>query len=92
MTQQPNPPIKEFRAGRIRASVWRREVEQDGRTIVRYSVKVEKRYKPDDGDWQSTDYYYPEELPKVSLVAAKAYEFVTLRETDNDPDPLTGPK
>jgi hypothetical protein len=80
MTQQASKPIKEFRAGNVRAAVWRNELEQGGRTVVRHSVRVEKRFRNEKGEWQTTPYYFPEELPRLQLVAAKALEFVALRE------------
>ena len=42
---EPNRPIAEFRiGGTITASVWANEVQQDDRTVVRYSVQLQKRY------------------------------------------------
>ena len=71
------PPDKEFRAGAIRASIWAEEAEQDGRTYTRHTVKIEKRYR-DRNEWRSTQYFFPNDLPKLALVASKAYEYVVL--------------
>ena len=86
MTQQANAaPIKEFRAGGIRAAIWRNEVQQDEKTVVRFSTKIEKRYRKKQTDeWQSTDQYFPEDLPKLALVATKAFEYVSLKESEDD--------
>ncbi len=73
-------PEAEFRAGLISASVWRNEVQQDGQTIVRYSIRPQKRYRKDDGSYENSEYYFPEDLPKLILVIQKAYEFTTLKE------------
>ena len=70
----------EFRAGLISASVWRNEMQQDGQTVVRYSIRPQKRYRKDDGSYESSEYYFPEDLPKLILVIQKAYEFTTLKE------------
>lgn len=82
MTQQTTQqPVKVFRAGAISAAIWRNEVEQDGRTVVRHSVRPQKRYRDKDtGEWHDTDYYFPEDLPKLELVTRKAYEYITLIE------------
>ena len=87
MTQQANtPPIKEFRAGTISASIWRNEVERNGAMVVRHSIRIQKRFRQDDGNWRNTDRFFPEELEKLRLVAAKAFEFTSLTESEGGPD------
>ena len=83
MTQQENKPIKEFRAGSgISASIWRNEeAQEDGTTRVRHSVKFQKRYCDKNGQWQDSDYYFPDDLPKLQLVVQKAFEFISLKES-----------
>ena len=82
MTQQNNQPTKEFRAGAISASVWRNEEpQQDGSVRVRHSVKIQKRYRDKDGAWQDSDYFFPEDLPKLELVVRKAFEYISLKES-----------
>ena len=70
-------PIKEFRIGGIKVAIWSKEVEQGGQTSVRHSIRIQKRFKPEGADWRDTDYYFPEELPKVRLLIDRAYEFVS---------------
>jgi hypothetical protein len=83
MTQQTSTaPVKVIRAGAISASVWQDEVEKNGVTVVRHSVRVQKRFQQDNGEWKNTDYFFPEDLPKLKLVAAKAFEFVSLKENE----------
>ena len=79
--QNDSKPIKDFRAGGVQASVWRNEVDKDGQTVVRHSVRIQKQFRKQDGEWESTDYYFPEDLPKLQLVAAKSFEFITLKES-----------
>ena len=82
MSQQNTKPIKDFRAlGNIQASIWRNEVEKDGQTVVRHSVRIQKRFKKEDGGYEDTDYYFPHDLPKLALVAQKAYEYIILSES-----------
>ncbi len=38
MIQQIRQPIKEFRAGTIKVSVWKNEIDQNGTTVVTHSV------------------------------------------------------
>ena len=81
---QGTPPIKEFRAGTIVATVWTDQAPAAGRHSPSYTIRIQKRYRDDrDGQWKTTSYLRPDELPKLSLVVSKAYEFLMVRETDN---------
>jgi len=82
MSQQDNSkPIKSFSAGSIQASIWRKETQQDGQTVVRYSVRIQKQYKNDKGEWLNSDYYFPEELAKLESVVRKAFDFISVKES-----------
>ena len=82
-TQQSQRPIKEFRAGSVRASIWLNESENDGRTVAQHSVRIEKRFRDKKtNEWRNTDYFFPNDLPRLRLVAEKAFEFIALRESD----------
>lgn len=54
--QSGNRPVKEFRAGRgLRVAIWRNEARTaNGQSVFRHSVKLEKRYRDDNGDWQDS--------------------------------------
>ena len=82
----PQRPVKEFRAGTIRAAIWRNEIlGDDGETTTRYSVRVEKTFRDSRSEqWRQTDYFFTDELPQLRLVADKAYEFIALREREPD--------
>lgn len=82
MSQQENEkPVKDFRCGNIQASVWKNEVEKNGQTVVRHSVRIQKQFRKDDGDYQDTNYYFRDDLPKLILVAQKSFEFISLTES-----------
>lgn len=82
MTEQnQGKPIKNFRSGGIQASVWRNEVEKDDQTQIRHSVRIQKQFRNDNGDYQDTNYYFRDDLPKLILVAQKAFEFISLSES-----------
>lgn len=61
-----------------------RDATEGGRTFTRYSVKVCKRFKGQDGQWQETDSYFPNDLPALRLVSERAYEFIGLKESEED--------
>lgn len=88
MSQQtPQPPEKEFRAGGIRASIWRNPVERNGQTVLQPSVKIQKQYlDPQTQQWVETNYFYQNDLSKLILVAQKAYEYVSLVESEEAVD------
>jgi hypothetical protein len=79
----PQPPIREFRIGTVSCAVWRDEVEQDGRTQVRHSFKLKKRYRDRDGNWQDSQTYFPDDVFKAIIVFQQAYEFAMLHEKEN---------
>jgi len=80
---QGKPPIKEFRAGTIVATIWADATPSNGRTAPSYGIRVQKRYRDDrDGQWKTTSYLRPDELPKLALVVSRAYEFIVLRASD----------
>jgi len=86
-----SPPMKEFRAGTIVAAIWAETAPTNGRATPSYSIRIQKRYRDDrDGQWKTTSYLRPDELPKLALVVSRAYEFLTLRETE-EPSPSPAP-
>ena len=68
-------PIKKFQIGAVNASVWKNK-SKEGTEFL--SVSLQKRYKDEQGQWQSSSSYKPSDLPKAVLVLQKAYEFVAL--------------
>lgn len=84
MPNQANrKPTREFRAGTIIASVWETAPLTSGRNATKYDVRIQKRYRDErSGQWKSTSYFRPEDLPKLALVASKVFEELTLRIQD----------
>jgi len=77
-------PVMEFRAGTIVASVWQERGAANGKSYPTFSIRIQKRYRDEkSGQWKTTTYVRPDELPKLALVATKAYEHLMLRQTDN---------
>jgi len=86
MNQENRGPIKEFRAGNIKAAIWKDEREDQGRTVTRHSVKIQKRFfDKRTGEWQDTDYFFPNDLPRLCLVAERAFEHIALHESEDEP-------
>ena len=77
-------PVKEFRAGTVAAAIWTKHAPLDGRSVAQHSIRVQKRYRDEkSGQWKTTTYFRPDELPKLALVVSRAYEFLMLREMDD---------
>ena len=81
---QGDKPVKEFRAGSVRASIWQDEMSGKDDTFSVYSVRVEKRYKGTSGNWQSTTRFKRAGLADLELVVFKAREYISL--TERQPD------
>jgi len=80
-----NHPTKEFRAGTIVAAVWETQTTVNGRSVPQHSIRIQKRYKDErTGEWKTTTYFRPDDLPKLILVANKVYEDVMLRTTNDE--------
>ncbi|MFH1850367.1 MAG: hypothetical protein ABH879_09400 [archaeon] len=78
-----NQPERKFRAGPISATVWQNQGKNSkGEAVIYRTVSLERGYKDRDNEWQSTNTLRTNDLPKAALVLAKAYEHLTLNETD----------
>ncbi len=74
-------PEKKFTTGAISATVWKNEGKsEDGTTNEFSTVSLERRYKDKDGKWQSTSSLRVSDLPKVALVANKAFEYLVMKD------------
>ena len=90
-TEPAERPAAEFRAGTVVAAVWTKSTTIDGRSAAQHSIRIQKRYRDEkSGEWKSTTYFRPDELPKLALVVSKTYEHLMLRETqDTSPTPAS---
>ena len=84
----PNRPVKEFRAGGVRAAIWRNEQRGGEAPRVSHSIRIEKSYRDSQTrNWIQTDCFFASDLPKLRLVVEKAYEFIALNEREPDAEP-----
>jgi len=73
-------PEKKFQAGGVSASVFRNERKVDGKTVVSYSVIIDRTYRDRGENWQRTNSYKMNDLHKLIVVAQKAFEYITLKD------------
>ena len=81
-----NKPIKSFKAGAVKASVFENQNTYDGKQSTIFKVVIDKSYKDSSDRWQSTNSFSAyNELPKAILVLQKAFEYcASLKETTNE--------
>ncbi len=78
MNEQRDKPNHVIRCGTVEVAIWSRP---NGR-FVEHSIRVQKRFRDEvSGVFKTTSFFRVDEMPKLQLAAAKAYEFITLRET-----------
>jgi hypothetical protein len=76
---QGDKPVKEFRAGSVRASIWQdKAIDKNHEPFNVYSVRVEKRYRDAAGNWQSAKRFSRTDLADVELVVFQARQFIAL--------------
>jgi hypothetical protein len=71
-----NRPEKQISTGAIQASIWN---NVKGNVSFK-TISLTRRYKDQNGKWQSSNNLRVTDLPKAQLVLSKAYEFLVLRE------------
>jgi len=79
-------PIKAFRVGGVRAAIWENTVTRNGRETVVHSVQIDRTYK-DGEEWKQTNRFDVRDLPKVELAAAKAFDFICLKNGEQSEGP-----
>ncbi len=80
MASEKALPIKKMNIGVINLAIWRNDVRfgREGDSRVMYSVTMERRYKDQNGAWQSSGSFRMNDIPKLKLLLEKAYEYLTM--------------
>ncbi|MBI2647088.1 hypothetical protein HYW99_01305 [Candidatus Woesearchaeota archaeon] len=82
---EKNIPEKRFSTGSVTATIWQNQGRGKNGEIIGYrTVSFQRRYKDKDGGWQTSNSLRVNDLPKASLVLQKAYEYLVLRETQDN--------
>lgn len=83
--EEKNMPEKRFGAGAISASIWLNEgTSKTGEKTEFKTISLQRRYKDKDGEWQTSNSMRINDLPKVALVAEKAYEYLVLKHGETE--------
>ena len=66
-----------FRHGACSASIFVNEHSRGEERFTVRTVVFQRRYKDQNGEWQSTSGLNVNDIPKATLVLTKAYEYLT---------------
>jgi hypothetical protein len=76
---EKNKPEEKFRAGAISATIWKNKGNKAGKETEFYSVKLERRYKDNNDQWQSTESLGINDIPKAILVLQKSFDYIATK-------------
>ena len=84
MTQENtgNQPEKKFRAGVVSATVWLNQGQnkKTGETSSYRTISLQRGYKDKNDQWQNTNSFRINDLPRAALVLGQAYEFLVTKQ------------
>ena len=77
---EPNLPEEEIRVGgTVSTSIWRNEVQRGDRTVVNFSVQLQRRYfDRADQEWKTAKSLNTDDVPRAILALQKAYEYILI--------------
>ena len=67
-------PIAKFKAGQVSSALWENQIQVKGQTINILKATVQRRYKDQDGNWQSSGSFSRNEIPLAIYCLQKAFE------------------
>lgn len=76
--EEKQKPIHKIRAGNITGDIWQTKKDFNGRKVTFYNASITKNYK-DGEEWKTTNSFNNNDLPKLALVANKAFEWIMSR-------------
>jgi len=72
-------PERVFKAGAVRAAIFRNEITKQGKTILLPKVVLEVRYRDQAGEWKSTNSLSLNDVPKAIMALQNAYAYLLER-------------
>jgi len=82
-----NQPEKKFRAGSISATVWSNKGQNKatGEENTYRTISLQRGYKDKKDQWQNTNSFRINDLPRAAVVLKQAYEFLVTNQQDSMP-------
>ena len=82
---EKNKPEKKFIAGAVSATIWQnRGIRRNGEEAQFRTISIDRKYKDKGGNWQTTNTFRVNDLPRVSVVLNRAYEYLVLKNQEED--------
>ena len=78
-------PETQFERGACRASIFYNEINKDGKTEKIPNVVISRNYLDKNKEWKRTNTFRLNDLPKLIIVATKAYDYLTSKK-NKEPD------
>ena len=75
-----------FKAGAVRAAIFRNVIEKAGKQIPLPKVILEVRYRDKAGEWQGTNSLSLNEIPKAILALQKSYDYLMTKRPEDAQD------
>lgn len=73
-----NLPKIKMSAGAIKATVWTNHSNKEGEDLEYSTITLERIYKDKEGNWQSTNIFRLNDLPKANALLNRLYESMTV--------------
>ncbi len=83
-------PVKSFRAGAVEAAIFENERTVGGKKLKMSNVVFRRSYKDKDGNWQNSDSFGVNDIPKLRLVLDRTYEYLLTGERADEGDTSEG--
>lgn len=86
INQTGNQPEIKFRAGAISATIWlnQGQNQKTGETSNFRTISLQRGYKDKNDQWQNTNTFRLNDLPRAALVLTKAYEYLVTANQQDD--------
>lgn len=82
-TEKNMPLFKESMRGLITVTVWENKIQrEDGSSFTARTASLNRRYKDQNGEWKSTSTLRESDIPKAILAMQRAYEKLTVYNTE----------
>jgi len=79
-TVENKKPETVFRYGAVKGSLFYNEVNNNGQQMKFPNVAIQRVYKDKQGQWQTTNTFGVNDLPKLAAVANKAFEHLVTKQ------------
>ena len=75
-------PIARFRAGQVVSALWENEANVKGKAVTILKATVQRRYKDQEGNWQSSNSLNRNEILLAIYCLQKAFERIVAMQNE----------